>query len=150
MTEFLSPLFLFYSPCPSTAFSLVSCAEPSHDGTVTTIDSMSVQMRSQAFLRHSQPPWYTWDNSIFWSGIDRWRWETVSLLSLLCILSWCKLATAPLNSGQLQELYFTWWSAPHLCNSLYGHTGTFSQQQCWANKLVTDRRVMTLVIQSLF
>lgn len=93
------------------------------DGT----DSMSVQMFSHAFLRHSQPCFHLCVNSILYSetglmGKDkRLHLPPVTLN----IVGWYKLAMTPLKSGQLYQLYHVWWSALHLCNSADGHTGTF-------------------------
>lgn len=101
------------------------------DGT----ESMSVQICSHAFLRR----FYLCANSVLYSetgltGEDkRLHLPPVTLN----IVGWYKLATTPLKSGQLHQLYRVWWSVLHLCNSADGHTGTFSPAElrkwpcCW-------------------
>lgn len=94
-----------------------------HNGT----DSISVQMCSHAFFRHSQPCFYLCANPIPYSeaglmGEDkRLRLPPVTLN----IVGWYKLAMALLKLGQLHQLYHVWWSALHLYKSTDGHTRTF-------------------------
>lgn len=90
-------------------------------------DSVSVQMFSHAFLRHSQPCFHLCANSILYSerGLTGEDKRLHLPLVTLNIVGWYKLAMTPLKSGQLHQLYHVWWSALHLCNSADGHTGTF-------------------------